>query len=85
MSGEERPIRPAGQTVLRAFAGEYVGAHNPAGSFDDAGDDDDEDDPYRRQVMTPAACLFCLGRIMAGLFGCGMRDSLSNERWSEAD
>jgi hypothetical protein len=55
MSGDERPIRPAGQTILRAFAGEYVGFQDlaTAGTFDNNGDDDDGDgdDPYRRQVQ----------------------------------
>ena len=43
MQGDERPIRPAGQLLLRAFAGENVELlGDPNG--------DDEDDPHRRQV-----------------------------------
>jgi hypothetical protein len=51
---EERPIRPAGEAVLRAFAGEDVGRDHRAGDIDS----DDEDDEYTRQV----SLLMCFSR-----------------------
>lgn len=50
---DERPIRPAGEAVLRAFAGENVGRDQRVEEVDS----DDEDDEYTRQVSF--RCLVC--------------------------
>mmetsp|Transcript_33440 Transcript_33440/g.85741 ORF Transcript_33440/g.85741 Transcript_33440/m.85741 type:complete len:227 (+) Transcript_33440:312-992(+) len=50
MDGEERPIRPAGEAVLRAFAGEDVGrAMRPYDPMASDGEEDEDEIAYRRQ------------------------------------